>query len=248
MVRISAPVPIRPRLHPHARQPLRLDRAAQPARLPRGRDQRGDGLRARRRRLLLLRHPRGRLAEPLVQRPHRAAGGELPRADRGSAGAAHLRGGRRRGLGGGRGPRSTPAARRSCSPTSTTSTTTATRPTSPATRWSSPATTRRSPSSPTPASRSCRRRPAREPRQGPPQRPPRLPARRPHVHGRRTRSSREQLRARSRRRSSGRRRQMLEPTFGEFSGLAAVERLAAEAGTGPRPPRTGSGAPASATR
>ena len=83
----------------------------------------------------------GRLAEPLVQRPHRAAGGELPRADRRGAGAAHLRRGRRRRPGRRRGPRSTPATRRCCSPTSTTSTTTATRPTSPATRWSSPATT-----------------------------------------------------------------------------------------------------------
>ena len=93
----------------HPRPPLRLDRAAQPARLPRRRDQRGDGVRARRRRLLLLRHPRGRLAEPLVQRPHRAARGELRRADRGGAGAAHLRGGRRRTPGRRRARRSTRA-------------------------------------------------------------------------------------------------------------------------------------------
>ena len=39
-------------------QPLRIDRAAQPARLPRGRDLRGDGVRPRRRRLLLLRRRR----------------------------------------------------------------------------------------------------------------------------------------------------------------------------------------------
>ena len=75
--------------------------------------------------------------------------------------AAHLRGGRRRAPGRRRGPRSTPATRSCCSPTSTTSTTTATRPTSPATRSSSPATTTRSPTSPTPASRSCRRRGSR---------------------------------------------------------------------------------------
>ena len=107
-----SPHALRPQLHPHARPPLRLHRPAQPARLPRARDQRGDGLRPRRRRLLLLRGPGGRLAEPLVQRPHGAAGGELPRADRGGAGAAHLRRGRRRRLGGGpgRGRRRQPGA------------------------------------------------------------------------------------------------------------------------------------------
>ena len=41
---------------------------------------------------------------------------------------------------------------------------------------------------------------------------------------------------------------MLEPTFGEFAGLSAVKRLAAEAGSWPRSPRTGNGARASDTR
>ena len=150
-------MPFVPGLHPHPRPPLRLDRPAQPPRLPRRRDKRGDGVRPRRRRLLLLRDDRGRLADPLVQRPHRAPRGELRRADRSGAGAAHLRARRRRRLGRCPAPRSTPAGPSSCSPTSTTSTTTATRPTSPATPSSSPATTRRWRTSPTPASSSCRR-------------------------------------------------------------------------------------------
>ena len=67
-------------------QPLRLDRAPQPARLPRGRADRGDGLRPRRGGLLLLRRSRRPVAVALHQRAGREAGGELPRAD-GSAAA-----------------------------------------------------------------------------------------------------------------------------------------------------------------
>ena len=231
---------VRTRLHPRPRPPLRLDRAAQPARLPRGGDQRGDGLRAGGRRLLLLRHPRGRLAEPLVQRPHGAARGELRRADRGGAGAAHLRGGRRRRPGRRPGRASTRAGPRSCSPTSTTSTTTATRPTSPATRWSSPATTRRSPCSPTPASRSCRR-PGSRTSTGPATAatpPTRSPAtcspRRPRA------STASGCGRRSRRRSSGRRRRCSSPSSASSPASTPCAASPRRPAAGPRSPRTGS--------
>ena len=68
--------------------PLRLDRAAEPARLPWHRRLRGAGLRARRRRLLLLLRVRGPVADALHQRPDRPARGELPGADRRAAAAA----------------------------------------------------------------------------------------------------------------------------------------------------------------
>ena len=170
---------------------------------------------------------------PLVQRPHRAARGELRRADRGGAGAAHLRAGRRRRLGGGArgGRRRQPG--RCCSPTSTTSTTTATRPTSRATPSSSPATTRRSRYLSDTGFEELQTTAAGEPRPGPPQQPPRLPARRPHVHRRRRESRRERCARRSRRRSSAPRRRWSSPSSASFSGLGAVERLAEEAGSWP---------------
>ena len=70
------------RLPPPARQPLRLDRAAQPARLRRDRDLRGDGARARRGRLLLLRADGGPVAVALHQRARRPARGAVLRAHR----------------------------------------------------------------------------------------------------------------------------------------------------------------------
>ena len=66
------------------RQPLRLDRASQPARLPRGRDQRGDGVRPRRRRLLLLLRP----STALRRRGSRTA---APRGSRSSSSSSPAR-------------------------------------------------------------------------------------------------------------------------------------------------------------
>ena len=73
-----------------------------------------------------------------------------------------------------------------------------------------------------------------EPRQGPPQRPPRLPARRPHVHRRPTTVDREQLRGGDpARRSSGRRRRCSSRPSASSPACPRVERLAAEAGSWP---------------
>ena len=157
---------------------------------------------------------------PLVQRPHGAAGGELPRADRGGAGAADLRARATTRPGRRPGPRSTPAARPCCSPTSTTSTTTATRPTSPATRWSSPATTSEVAQLSDTGFEELQTTPAGEPRQGAPQRPPRLPARRPHVHGRRRGRPRSSCEAAVPAAIERAAQEMVEPSLGEFAGLA----------------------------
>ncbi len=223
---------LRPRLHPHPRPPLRLDRAAQPARLRRRRDQRGDGVRARRRALLLLRHPRGRLADAVVQRPHGPARGELQRADRaprsscGRSRTATTRPGMRRAR------RSMPEPRPCCSPTSTTSTTTATRPTSRATPSSSPATTRRSRTSPTPGSRSCRRTSLASLDRARHSDHPAYPL---AGHMFTTTDAIDPARLREAIPAAIERaaRAMTEPEFREFSGLDAVHRLAAEAGSWP---------------
>ena len=75
--------------------------------------------------------------------------------------------------------------------------------------------------------------PAREPRQARHSEPPRLPARRPHVHRRRARSTASSCEAAIPAAIERAAKEMLEPTFGEFAGLPAVERLAAEAGSWP---------------
>ena len=108
--------------------------------------------------------------------------------------------------------RSTTGAPPCCSPTSITSTTTAARPTSPATRSSSPATTTRSPISPTPGSRSCRRRGSRT-CAGPPQQAPGVPARRATCSGSRRAVRDDGCARRCRRRSSGRRWRCSSPSW-----------------------------------
>ena len=139
-------------------------------------------------------------------------------------------------------------ARCCCSPTSTTSTTTATRPTSPATPWSSPATTTRSPTSPTPASRSCRRRAAARTSTGrataatPPTRSPATCS--PPPAG----STASSCARRSRRRSSARPRRWSSPSSASSPASARSTASPRRPAAGPRSPRTGSGAPASATR
>ena len=220
-------------LPPPARQPLRLDRAAQPARLRRDRDLRGDGARARRRGLLLLRHRS--TASRRRGSPTAASAGSRSSSSSSPGSPLRLETFDGRGASRGRRParRSTPAARRCCSPTSTTSTTTATRPTSPATRSSSPATTTRSPTCPTPASRSCRRRGSRtSPRPATARtRCSRSTARCSPCPSRRR--ARRPARRRAARRSRATRAQMIEPAMGEFEGLPALRRFAAEVGDWP---------------
>ena len=214
--------------------------------LPRGRDLRGDGVRAGRGRLLLLRGPRRAVAFSVHERPGRPARGELPGADRRPASLRTEADPEAPGSWPAR--PSTRAGRRSCSPTSTTWTTTAARPTSRATpsccrvrrgarRVSDTAfedlqttsleslprrATRSSRSSRSRATRrSARREPAR----------PRRPARR--TPRRRSSGPPPDARAAARANSRGCRRCGASPP---------------RSATGPRPPRTGSGAPASSTR
>ncbi len=118
-------------LPPRARQPLRLDRAAQPARLRRRRDLRGDGARARRR------ASASTTCRSTASRRRASSTGASAASSSSSASSPGCRSscdtfdGPGRVVGGGaRGGRRRPR-RRCCSPTSTTSTTTAARPTFP---------------------------------------------------------------------------------------------------------------------
>ena len=75
---------------------------------------------------------------------------------------------------------------------------------------------------------------AREPRPGPPRQAPGVPARRPHAHGRRGRPSSRDVRAAPARAIERNARQMIEPPLGEYEGLPALRRFAAEVGDWPQ--------------
>ena len=229
-------------------QPLRLDRAAQPARLRRDRDLRGDGARARRR----------ASASTTCSSTASRRRGSPTAGSAGSRSSSSSSPARRSpsrpsttpaSPGRPRARRSTPAARRCCSPTSTTSTTTASRRTSPATRWSSPATTTRSPTSPTPASSELQTTRLENLARGAPRHAPGLPARRSDAHRARpapsspTRATAARPRDRAQReaRCSSRR----------WASSRACRRCGGSpprSAIGPRSSRTGSGRRASATR
>ena len=148
-----------------------------------------------------------------------------------------------------RAARSTPAARRCCSPTSTTSTTTASRPTSPATRSSSPATTTRSPTSPTPRFEELQTTRLENLAEARHAQHPVYPLA-GHMftvaRGQSTATTRATPRPRAIARGA---EQMLEPRARRVPGPAGAARASPpRSGAGPRRPRTGSGARASTTR
>ena len=161
----------------------------------------------------------GRLEEQFVEL---TGGADPPRDLRRSRGLV--------GGGAGRGRRQ--AVRPSCSPTSTTSTTTEPRPTSPVTPWSSPATTPRSPTSPTPRSRSCRRRASTNLAQARHGKHPVFPLD-GHMFTVPEGAELGDVREASARAIERNAKRMLDPPLGDYEGLPALRRFAAEVGDWP---------------